>query len=222
MDGFYPYYFSRKVKILFIAREAYSMAKKDYISTIYKAYSENTFNSWSLNQYPFHRRQFYLAYGILHAAHNKGQWPSWNDVPYATDLVDKGKFATDDGISWAFMNLSKLSNETGNWQLDRSQYDSFLSNEQNRKMIRKEIELLRPDLIIGSNVYELSDILGYDKAKVDTTNSACYYYHKTNTLSPFLNCYHFSAIKSDNSIFYEPVRDVLSDHRDECNRMESK
>lgn len=228
MDGFYPYYTSMtgnlKKKILFVGREACYMADNDYMSTVYSHLVKNDFNGWTLNQYPFHRRQFYLAYGIMSALKNGGTAPKWDDVPWASEMVlgDTAKnakriFAADgeNSISWAFINLSKLSNETGDYRTDSARYVPFVSDQRNQAFIREEIRLLKPDVIIGANVFELVGILDYDAEKVDTENESCYYYAPVESekfkdrLPPFLNCYHFAAIKSDGKCFYDPVMQVL-------------
>lgn len=119
-------------------------------------------------------------------------------------------FAVENGISWAFMNLSKISNQTGDYRTDSARYLPFVTDEGNRTYIGEEIRILAPDIIIGANVYELIDILGYD-AKGEEDEPCCYYYPpvKEKGLPPFLNCYHFAAIKSDERCFYEPVMRIV-------------
>lgn len=217
MDGFYPYYTHQKTKILFVGREACYMAGKNYIEEVYNALVNDDFNGWTVNQYPFHRRQFYIAYGILKAL---AECPQWKDLPWASDMAagtgegkEKRVFAVENGISWAFMNLSKISNQTGDYRTDSARYLPFVTDEGNRKFIREEIQILAPDVIIGANVYELVDILGY-AAKGEEDEPCCYYYPpvKEKGLPPFLNCYHFAAIKSDKRCFYDPVMRVVEKH----------
>ena len=220
MDGFYPYYTHQKKKILFVGREACYLAGKNYIEEVYRDLVNNNFHGWTVNQYPFHRRQFYMAYGILKALAEGGRFPEWEDVPWASDMAagtgegkEKRVFAVENGISWAFMNLSKISNQTGDYRTDSARYLPFVTDKGNRKFIREEIQILAPDVIIGANVYELVGILGY-AAKGEEDEPCCYYYPpvKEKGLPPFLNCYHFAAIKSDKRCFYDPVMRIVKKH----------
>lgn len=201
-DGFYPGYNSQKFKILFVGREACYMAKQNYIETMYANFQKNDIAGWTINQYPFQRRQAYIAYGILN------NWKSWEEVPPASDICSM--VGEDNGISWAFINMSKLSNETGDWRTDGNRYWPFVNDNNNQKMLKRQINILKPDIIIGANVPELTNILAYETP--DTRVSDCYYYNATNDFPPFLNCFHFAAIKKDKECFYEAVRDVINKH----------
>lgn len=225
MDGFYPFYTQQKVRILFVGREACCMQGKNYITTICPCIKNDNFNGWTVNQYPFHRRQFYLAYGILQFfGSNQREFPKWEDVPWASDMA-RNIFAKShgeainglDSISWAFINLSKFSNETDNWQTDySSRYLPFVNDDVNRSYLKEQIRILNPHLIIGANVGELRDMLGYESDTCDKNEKACFYYPPTTNADgrfpPFLDCYHFAAIKSDEKGFYIPVREVIMNH----------
>lgn len=206
-DGFYPGYCLQKVKILFVGREACYMAGKNYIEYMYGRLRGGYIGKWTVNQYPFHRRQAYIAYGILKAleGNQEWQWPSWDAIPSAFDICKN----VGENISWAFMNLSKLSNETGDWRTDGNKYWPFVKN--NKRWLREQVRILNPDIIIGANVPELADILKYEMSP-DAGNGKCYVYYKEG-LPLFLNCYHFSAIKGDEDFFYAPVGDVLGKYR---------
>lgn len=211
-DGFYPGYSRQKVRILFVGREACYMAGRNYIEYMYNSFKSRYIGKWTVNQYPFHRRQAYIAYGILKAwdgikpseEDQKWQWPNWDDVPVASETCKE--VGEKDKYSWAFINLSKLSNETGDYRTDGNRYWPFVNSKENQCCLRKQISILNPDIIIGANVPELADILCYGKP--DTSNGNCYAYYKKG-LPLFLNCYHFAAIKGDEKFFYEPVGKVL-------------
>lgn len=203
-DGFYPGYNSQKFKILFVGREACYMAKKNYIETMYANFQNNDIAGWTINQYPFQRRQAYIAYGILN------KWKSWEEVPPASDICSM--VGEDNGISWAFINMSKLSNETGDWRTDGNRYWPFVNDNNNQRMLKRQIEILNPDIIIGANVPELTNILDYEAP--DKTESACYYYKAKGKFPPFLNCFHFAAIKKDKECFYNAVKNVIGNHHD--------
>lgn len=217
MDGFYPYYTQQPLRILFVGREACWMSNMNYIETLLSDLKEGKVGSWSLNQYPFHKRQFYMAYGILSAVHRNYLFSKWDEVPWADEMA-KNIFAKESGnlnnselesMSWAFMNMSKISNDTGDWRTDDRRYRPYVDSHHDE--IKEEIRLLQPDLIIGANVYDLVTILGYNEEECDRDNSNCYFYSSAKDgVPPFLNCYHFSAIKNDRKCFYEAVASVLS------------
>lgn len=216
MDGIYPGYAKMATKILFVAREAYWMENCNYMRVVGESIRNNKIGGWTLNQYPFHRRQFYLAYGILNG------FKDWNtEVPYADEICRAFKFGQPDGnLSWAFMNLCKISNKMRDWHTDYEAFHRFIA--ENSKAIKKEVEILKPDLIIGSGVGELAEILGYSSNDVDRSNCNCFYYKGVKkdgdnsiNLPPMLYCYHFSAVKNDRKCYYEAVRDVLKKHQED-------
>lgn len=161
-------------------------------------------------------------------------FPKWNDVPWASDLarilfaresinkdliedVEIKPVSCIQGMSWAFMNLSKISNDTGDWTTDNKRYGSFV--QPRHDLVREEIEILRPDVIVGANVHDLVPILGYEDAESDRdTDANCYYYPSKNGFPPFLNCYHFSAIKNDQTCFYDAVMTVADKYWSEIVR----
>ena len=111
------------------------------------------------------------------------------------------------GISWGCINRSKISNNIGDCTTDNKRFGSFVRPRHD--LVREEIEILQPDVIIGANVYDLVPILGYEDAESDRdTDDNCYYYPPKNGFPPFFNCYHFSAIKNDQTCFYDAVMTV--------------
>lgn len=208
-DGFYPYYTQlhkneseRKKKILFIARESYDL-DENYIEEIYSLYKGKW--SQSINQYKFHRMLFKLAYGIIHDCDD------WNKIPSADELVKD--FATPNGISFAFMNLSKFSNTTGDWKSDWNSIKKFIDSAKSdtaRNYFCEQIELLDPDIILLANIHDLS-VFG-EVQEVDTTN---YDVHQFDFIingkkTPAFNMWHFSApSKSDYEHYYKPLHEKL-------------
>lgn len=153
-DGFYPYYTKQKKKILFIGKEGLELSGNDYISCLYDAYKNKIVGNKPLNQYRFHTTMLYISYAIEREVYN------WSQLPFAEEFIDE--FGEPDGFSFAFMNLSKFSNESGRWQADEELIDSFIRLSQNDEInfIQKEIELLNPDLIIGMNLGDKMRHLG--------------------------------------------------------------
>jgi hypothetical protein len=203
---------------LFVGREACWLKGGNYIETVCKSIQSDDFNGWKVNQYPFHKRQFYIAYGIIKFVET-GYFPKWQDVPWASDMA-KMIFAKEtqspsenigglSSISWAFINLSKISNNTGDWRVGEA-YHTFINDQQNQRFIREQIEVLAPRIIIGANVPELVQILNYSFS--DKDNEDCHYYGPNGKFPHFMNCWHFSAIKSDKNVFYDPIVDVVQKH----------
>lgn len=207
-DGFYPHYTKQKVKILFIGRENRGLDGEcgSYVSQLYSAYKENSIGGKSINAYQTHSLQFYITYGLNNNA------TDWSEIPSAAELTED--FATERGISWAYMNLSKLSNtgehsQVADWCLINNFCEA--TKEANEKSGRnfwaEEINLLDPDLIIGMNLGVYYDCLG-ESEWGDLFGSSAVRVRKikigTKTY-PLLDTYHFSAKKSPKDDFYDPI-----------------
>lgn len=147
-DGFYPHYFSQKMKVLFIGRESRGMTGRNYIEVLYDAYKNNNVGGQHINASFFHKRLLYVSYGL-----NNGM-PNWEDIPNANEITNT--FAVDNGFSFAFMNLSKLSNDSDDWVADWSLINESCNKSKNgkRNFFMEEVSLLSPDLIITMNLPE--------------------------------------------------------------------
>jgi len=211
-DGFYPYYTHQKIRILFIGKEALEIAGCDYMETLFEAIKLNRIGEKTLNQNQLHRLLLYITYGLQRDLHN------FENIPYATEISKD--FATQHGISYAFMNLSKFSNESGEWQSDEELIDMFLktSSMSNENLFAKEIEILNPHLIIGMNLNENERMdrykyLGKLKSQKFYGSERQVCAQRLETLVGeynFLDCYHFSAIKkSDKNDFYLPIVEAV-------------
>jgi hypothetical protein len=99
-DGFLPYYYSQKQKVLFIARETRYLAGGDNIEVIMKKCKENPTGIGSESVL---RRMLLLAYGIQ----NDGSVPFENIDPQELCALA----GTQNGFSFALMEISKYSNE---------------------------------------------------------------------------------------------------------------
>ena len=203
-DGFYPFYTQQKVKILFIGRENRDLDGEcgSYISQLFDAYKKNSIGGKSINTYKTHSLQFYITYGL------NNNLVDWSKIPSANELIDD--FATEKGISWAYMNLSKLSNTSKHSQVaDFDLINSFCEATQKsgRNFWAEEINMLNPDLIIGMNlgsyydnlgVSELGDLFGESAVRLRKIKIGMKMY-------PLLDTYHFSAMKSPQKDFYDPI-----------------
>lgn len=202
LDGFYPNYTQQKVKILFIGREALSV-KGSYIETLYEAYKDNDIGSKSLDAHQFHRIMFYLAYAI------NNELPEWDNIPYASKIADT--FAEENGLSFAFINLSKLSNDSEDWHKDEKLIKSYIERvkESGKNYFLEQIKILNPDMIISANIdpKHLGEIVSEDTSNKDV------YVYKLNCEGkeiPIFNMWHFSApSKSDFTHYYKPIKEIL-------------
>ncbi|MEL3908020.1 MAG: hypothetical protein P1P64_03265 [Treponemataceae bacterium] len=174
---------------------------KSYIDIIFEAYKENTIGDIHINKYQLHSLLFYITYMLQTANGN------FEEFPYPSELTKD--FGTKKGISFAFMNLSKFSNETGNWEQNKSLIDSFVS--ASKEFIAKEIEILQPDVIITMNIMNyLEDIL--DIELIDNSNCDAWLYKTKlgNSEVHLIDTWHFSyPSKSRKKNFVEPVFELV-------------
>ena len=221
-DGFYPGYLSMKKKILFFARDCYNIYHIDgtnpsygcYISEYIPQYTSGILKGKSINVVRFHKLLVKISYALL----NGGNAPlPWQDVPSAKEICNTGKIFHD--ISFAFMNLGKLSHEgssNADWELIKEAVSFSIEGEN---LIKKEIELLSPDLIISMNLNDnphginyLHKTFGKDIAPARNKINDCNVYkvslsHQKSV--PLLDCWHFAGRFSEEYI-WKPINDALS------------
>ena len=208
-DGFYPYYTNQKVKVLFIGKESLDIAGTNYQELLYRAYLNKRIGSKTLNKDRFHSTMLYIAYALENKEYN------WLNIPYADETIHE--FARENGFSFAFMNLSKFSNESGEWKADVKLINKFieLSLKSKENFFGTEIDLLEPDIIIGMNLGGMAECLGTFSESQDyfgsnddvrirsliTQTGKEYLYFKT---------WHFSAPgKSPSSDIFYPLFEAL-------------
>ena len=205
-DGFYPHYFSQKKKILFIGRETLEMAGENYIETLFKCYRSEAklIGNRHLNNYKFHNRMIYIAYGILNG------FPDWGKIDHADKLSDT--FGTPDGLSFAFMNISKLSNESGRWPADWDLINqAHRHSTEGRNFIEEEIAILEPQIVIAMNLDEKLRSLGRLSAWVpDSAGVKSCWLESSGHRSLLIDSWHFSAFgKKDIPDYYTPICDAI-------------
>ena len=151
----------------------------------------------------------YIAYALEHKEYN------WHNIPYADEIINK--FAKKDGFSFAFMNLSKFSNESGDWSADNELINSFidLSNKSKENFFSSEIDLLNPDIIIGMNFGVWAECLGSFSERQDYYGNngdvrVCILKTQSGKEYPYFDTWHFSAPgKSPIRDIYYPLLDAL-------------
>lgn len=205
-DGFYPYYFQQKIKLLFVGRESLGMSGLDYISELFNAYKNNRIGNCHINQpgCSFHNRLMYVAYGLLNGM------PEWQTIDYADKLTPR--FGEKDGFSFAFMNISKLSNESANWQANWRLINAAVkASTHERNFIQEEVALLEPDVVIAMHLDKAHlDSIGSSKLLEENQNISAYALKTANRLTLLLNTWHFSAPnKKDISEIYLPICEMV-------------
>ena len=208
-DGFYPFYTKQSKKILFIGREALGLkGKNSYIYEIFKAYKNKRIGNKYINRHQFHSLMFKLTYSIC-----KGEY-TWDKIPKPDALTKE--FGSPDGISFAFMNISKFANRSKNWTADTKLINSFITASKNGDYINREIELLNPDIIITMNFDDNKlSLVGQDRTK-DLKNSTVnvdFYDFELNGKSIVLaDMWHFSAPgKSPEKNYWAPLLEGLKE-----------
>ena len=161
--GFYPYYTKQKYRLLFVGREArggddIKKCGYDYIKFIYGNYI-----SGDMLDGAFHHRIFYFSYGLLY------------DFPKCTDNEQLHKMRDTalvefvrGGLSFAFMNISTIANETGCVYTRKEAYAK--SEQEGRKFRKKMIEILAPDIIVCANCGEDISRLADNKCELEPRN----------------------------------------------------
>lgn len=211
-DGFYPHYFSQPIRILFVGRECLNLWGLDYLEILLGAYRESKkIGKQHLNQHRFCSRQLYVAFGLLNG------FPEWKTIPMASEIGDT--FATSSGISFAFMNVSKFSNEqdeTGEWKAQIPLIESSVAaSEGKRNFIEEEISLLKPNVVITMNLGRFLDPLGDRKKISGDGNVERFAMTSAGHSTLLLDAWHFSSSKDSVKQIYVPictaVRDSISE-----------
>ena len=201
-DGFYPFYTRQSKKILFIGREAYGIdGEKSYIDLLLKCYKENSVGDKKLDAWQFHNLMFKITYSLCNNCFD------WKKIPSASKLTKN--FGTPDGISFAFMNISKFSNEE-TWSLNKKLVNSFINNAED--FIAKEIKLLNPDLVITMNFGNNVELCGnLERIEEKSTPDVGLYWLDLGTRKILLaDTWHFSAPnKSPEREIWKPLLKAL-------------
>ena len=210
-DGFYPEYTRQKIKILFIGKEGLDLSGNNYIETLFEAYHNKLIGNIPLNQHRFHNTMLYITYALQYGVYR------WAEIPYATEFVDN--FGVPGGLSFAFINLSKFSNNSGNWMADYELIDLFLelSSKSDFDFFAREIDIVNPDLIVTMNLGERMGYLGTfsELKRYGEHNDVCYQILTTSLKKqyPLIDTWHFSApSKSPERDIFLPSLEALRDN----------
>jgi len=202
-DGFYPYYYSQKTKILFIGRESLGLTGLNYIEELLYGYWDKRIGRQHINSNFFHKRMIYVAYGL-----NNNMMP-WHEIPMADEITEN--FAKPNGLSFAFMNISKTSNENDDWSSDWNLIDqSFNASTKEKNFIHEQIKILNPNVIIsmnlGEKIHSFGNITELEKAE----QISAYELNLSEQQILVLSTFHFTAPKKDDVVdFYIPICDMV-------------
>jgi hypothetical protein len=203
-DGFYPHYFSQKKRILFIGREARGIAGCSYIDILYPCYRDaKRVGDQHLNSSKFHSRMLRITHGIMN------DLPEWRGIPYASTIGDT--FGAPNGLSFAFMNISKFSNESENWQSDWAAINTFHGvSAHKRNFNREQIAILEPHIIITMNLGEKLNVLGELDLIHVSEDAKSFSLDINGQRSLLIDTWHFSAPrKSANAHYYNPICEAI-------------
>ena len=216
LDGFFPHYFSQKKQILFIGREARWISGKHNIDVLYPCYRETKhIGSQHINNDNMHSRMIHIASGILNgklAYDIQNALPMWKSIDYADKIGDT--FGEVNGLSFAFMNFSKFSNDD-DWPADWDTINmSYKLSTQNRNFIQEEVEILKPHIIIAMTLKgggHMIDSLG-QKTPIHASNLAkSYWLNSGGHGSLLIETSHFAKPGgNDITDFYIPICDAIS------------
>lgn len=203
-DGFYPHYFSQRKRILFVGRESRDIAGYHNMDVIFNAYRlDKKINGKPLDNNYFHSRMIYVAYGIMNGL------PLWHDIPFASEIVDS--FGAPHGLSFAFMNISKLSNESEHFASDFDAIRTAYSlSSQSRNYIREEVAILEPHIVITMNLGNKIHALGQLTELHRSGEAETYRLLSGSHRSLLINTWHFAAWnKNAIKSLYNPICDAI-------------
>lgn len=214
-DGFFPGYFSQKRKILFIGREPRNIGRFDFRDTTKKYFADlKNNNSWW-------RHILYIVYGI-----KKEGKCSFDNIRRKKPSGILNDMTQENDFGFACINISKYSNDhPTNSNTNKNLVHQFLKDSELEvtNFFQKEISLLDPDIIITANLWDGTIDENYmnlclpndkfSKGKSITHNKECVaIYYKYNQNGREIDCmdlFHFSARKSDQFCYYNPVMNAL-------------
>lgn len=200
-DGFYPYYFAQPVRVLFVGRESRGLSGHNYIEVLHQCYTQSLpIGSQSLNQAKFHRLLFYVTYALNNPSCD------WSDIPYPSEM--SRTFAKPKGLSFAFMNISKFSNERVAWQAIPELMDCSISTSRaERNFIRDQVRILRPNVIVTMNLGQSLELLGDGLQLLERSKEINAYQLDIGKPCLLLDSFHFSAVsKPDRECYVDPIR----------------
>lgn len=221
-DGIFPGYTKNKFKILFIGRENrtdYGFAKKHF-GELQRNIVFLKIEEWKdeikdeNNPYPKFRSQYWprifkIMKGIKQSLSYKNLG---KPKEYIKELLDEESENYND-FGFAFMELSKYQNKSKTGAIANKKLISRFLTDTSIEYIKKEINIINPDLIITMNLWDISPEVTESISKIFCINKAVigklYDVQINRKTFKLINLYHFSAIKSTEKNFYNPVIKIV-------------
>jgi len=187
------------LKILWLLKEAYdndgdgaggwSLAKLLGDPLVYEKFlkSSKSKNTW----YPV----IYSSFGILN------NFIKYDDM----EFIDKDQSMVSILRKIAFININKLAGKSTSNDIDLERIFS-----QNKEILKMQIELYNPDIVIGGNSLKYyMGILNLNGVSPVTTNYGTKYYLEKNRV--YINSYHPGriGIKRDHYVNEEYIDDII-------------
>jgi len=207
-DGFFPNYYNQKLKILYIGIEPRDLSGCDYIDFVYHGYKNNGIGRKPLNNSKFHRLMLKIAYGLIN------DFLEWEKIPNPYPDISNN-FGSKNGISFAIMELSKYSNDTGKRDKVIHQIQNFIRISKNAKKNywNEQIRIFNPDLIISmqlaGHLHELGKLDRIKKAKLP--KPSVYELNVEHKKIKIIDTYHFSnnwKIRNEKA-FYNSIMNTV-------------
>ncbi|GHT59368.1 hypothetical protein FACS1894109_15160 [Spirochaetia bacterium] len=216
-DGFFPNYYNKQHKVLFVGREARGITSGadnnvygDYIGTFlgwFKAgIQNNNFGRHLMTMVQLFKSDGKIEFEQLMKASD-----------YGKEMVKTGDFG------FAFMNISKYSNDTdGGGEADWDGINQFLEDSQLEKhnYFQDELKLLDPEYIITGNLWngkidkkhldlcfgKLTELSAYPP---ESPEARLFEMDLDGKKIKLVDVYHFSSIKSAKESFFTPIKELL-------------
>jgi hypothetical protein len=206
-DGFFPYYYKQKIKILYIAVESRQLSGCNYIDMVYDGFKNNKIGHKSIDGSVFFRKLLKITYGI------ENGFMDWNKIPEASEITQK--HWGESGISFAIMELSKISNDNPSRHKNKKQINNFIAVSKNeaRNFWNEQIKILNPNYIISMNLqghlHNLGNITAIQKNKIPPS----VYSLSVGNGTPIriIDAYHFSHSVEEKWFYDSIIKHIKND-----------
>jgi len=149
-----------------------------------------------------------VAWGIAN------EIPEWQEIPYASEISDA--FGIADGLSFAFMNISKMSNESENsrqsdWVTINAAHELSV---RVRNFQRDQVAILEPHIVVTMNLGGKLSTLGKRSLIRESEQANSYWLDTDGHLSLLIDTFHFSAPrKKGEADYYQPICNAIRQSR---------
>jgi hypothetical protein len=206
-DGFFPYYYKQKPRILYIAVESRQLSWCNYIDMVYGGFQNNKIGHKDIDGSVFFRKLLKITYGI------ENNFMEWDKIPEASRITRD--FGQKGGISFAIIELSKISNDNSSRHKNKKQINNFIaiSKNETRNFWNDQIKILNPDYIISMNLqgylHNLGHITPIEKNKIPPNIYSLSL--GENKLVKIIDAYHFSYSVEENWFYKSIIKHIKND-----------